>query len=153
MGKSTNSADRVRARDREAQALELRKAGATYAMIAERLEMSESGARKAVTRVLQRLIGTATESAEEVRRLELERLDAMLLAIAPQVRGGNLGAIDRALRIMERRAKMLGTDAPSKVAPTTPDGAEPWSLDGLSAAEVAAVRAEVERLMGKAEGL
>jgi DNA-binding CsgD family transcriptional regulator len=44
MGKSTNSADRVRARDREAQALELRKAGATYAMIAERLDRS-SGQR------------------------------------------------------------------------------------------------------------
>jgi len=152
MGKSTNSADRVRARDREAKALELRKAGATYAMIAERVEMSESGTRQAVTRVLQRLIGAATESAEEVRRLELERLDAMLLTIAPQIRGGNLGAIDRALRIMERRAKMLGNDAPSKVAPTTPDGAEPWSLDGLSAEEVAEIRAEVERLMEEAVG-
>ena len=52
----------------------------------------------------------------------------------------------------ERRAKLLGTDAPAKVTPTTPDGEGPWSLDGLSSEEVAEGRAEVERLMVQAVG-
>jgi hypothetical protein len=33
-----------------------------------------------------------------------------------------LAAVDRALKIMARRARLLGLDAPQKIAPTTPDG-------------------------------
>ena len=36
--------------------------------------------------------------------------------------GPRLAAVDRALRIMERRAKLLGLDAPTKVAATNPNG-------------------------------
>jgi len=43
-------------------------------------------------------------------------------------------------------------DAPAKVAPTTPDGTEPWKLEGLTAEEITEVRAEVERLMVEAVG-
>ena len=42
--------------------------------------------------------------------------------------------------------------ASAKVAPTTPDGTEPWSMDGLSPEEMTEVRAEVERLMVEAVG-
>jgi hypothetical protein len=62
------------------------------------------------------------EPAEQARNLDLKRLDAMTLALWSQARQGNQGAVDRLLRIMERRAKLLGLDAPTKVAPTTPDG-------------------------------
>jgi len=69
----------------------------------------------------------AIETAEEIRRLELERLDAMLFAIGPEVRKGSYGAIDRALKIMERRARLLGLDAPVKGALTDPSGEKSWS--------------------------
>jgi len=45
-----------------------------------------------------------------VLQLELERLDAMQAAIWDDAMNGHLGAIDRVLKIMERRAKLLGLD-------------------------------------------
>lgn len=42
--------------------------------------------------------------------------------------GPKLAAIDRAVRLMERRARLLGLDAPAKVAPTTPDGDKPYQV-------------------------
>lgn len=102
------------------QAFELRKSGASFRQIAEQLGYAdESGARKAVMALLKK---QQVEAVEDYRKVELARLDAMLLAIAQQVRQGHLGAIDRALKIMERRARLLGLDAPTKIAPTTPDG-------------------------------
>jgi len=46
--------------------------------------------------------------------LELKRLDTALNAIFERVQDGNLEAVDRLLRIMERRAKYLGLDAPTR---------------------------------------
>ena len=39
-----------------------------------------------------------------------------------QIENGNYHAVDRVLKIMERRAKLLGLDAPAKVTQTTVDG-------------------------------
>lgn len=36
--------------------------------------------------------------------------------------GPRLAAVDRLLKIQERRSRLLGLDKPTKVAPTTPDG-------------------------------
>jgi hypothetical protein len=102
-------ASKVTSLERKLQALELRKAGASYRTIAERLGYaSASGAHKAVASALK---ATLREPAGEVRTLELERLDAALLAIWRRVQNGDDRAIDRLLRIMERRARMLGLDA------------------------------------------
>jgi hypothetical protein len=38
--------------------------------------------------------------------------------------GPKLQAIDRLLRVMERRSKLLGLDAPAKIAQTNPDGTQ-----------------------------
>jgi hypothetical protein len=98
----------VQAIDRQLRALELRKAGASYKVIADALGYAHpSGAAQAVVAALKAVV---REPAEEVRTLELERLDAALLAIWPAVRAGNFGAVDRVVRIMERRAKLLGLD-------------------------------------------
>ena len=111
----------LQAQERQLQALELRKAGVTYAAIAQKLGYKTAdGAHKAVGSALKKSI---QEPADALRTLEVERLDAMLLAIAAQVRGGNLGAIDRALRIMERRAKLLGLDMPTRHEMTGAEGA------------------------------
>jgi len=111
---SKTSQRRMTAKEREFKSLEMRKAGATYLQIGDQLGITETGAYRAVMRSLKRLNETINEEALEVRRLELERLDAMLIALWPQARKGNQGAVDRVLRIMERRAKFLGIDAPTK---------------------------------------
>ena len=54
MAKSKLAPEKVRAALREAEAVELRAAGVSFAKIGEKLEMSESGAYLAVKRVLER---------------------------------------------------------------------------------------------------
>ena len=94
--------------ERKLQALELRKAGASYAAIAEQLGYrSASGAFAAVRAALR---DTLREPAQEVRELELARLDAAQLALWRRVQSGEEKAIDRLLGIMKRRAELLGLD-------------------------------------------
>lgn len=98
----------VLALKRQREALAYREAGLSYAEIATELGYAnEGGAYKAVQRGLQRAL---QEPAAHVRALSLSRLDRMLRAIWRAVIGGDLFAIDRALKIEERRAKLLGLD-------------------------------------------
>ena len=152
MAKSKLAPEKVRAALREAEAVELRAAGVSFAKIGEKVGLSESGAYLAVKRVLKRVQDQATETQGENVCLALRRLDTMLTALWPRVLAGDPQAVAAALRVEERRARMLGYDAPAKVAPTTPDGEKPWSMDGLSPEEITAVRAEIERLMVEAVG-
>ena len=109
-GESNESPRRVNAAFRQRRALELRKAGATYSAIAQQLGYrNHAGAVRAVKSALKK---TLQEPADDVRELEAARLDALLLGIWQQATTGNLEALDRALKIMARRAALLGLDAP-----------------------------------------
>jgi hypothetical protein len=50
------------------------------------------------------------EPAQEVRQIELARLDRLHMAHWPQALGGSADATDRVLKIMDRRARLLGLD-------------------------------------------
>lgn len=111
-GESKTSPRRLTAAERQRQAVELRLAGASFDAIATRLEYADrSGAYRSVMAALKR---TQQEPTDELRRLNTERLNRMLLAIWSDVQKGNFGAIDRAVRILESEAKLLGLDAPAK---------------------------------------
>jgi hypothetical protein len=113
-GESKTSEKRISAIERQRQALELRSAGVGFADIAARLGYSgASGAYKAVWVALRR---TLQEPADELRKLELKRCDDMHLALWMRARAGDEAAIDRVLRIMERRARYLGLDAPTRMS-------------------------------------
>jgi hypothetical protein len=99
--------------ERRRRALELRRAGATYEQIAAALGyFDSSGARKAVKKGLRQ---TLAEPAAELRQLELLRLDRLHETLWPRAVAGQVRAIDRVLRIMARRAALLGLDAPLRV--------------------------------------
>ncbi|HEX8859791.1 MAG TPA: helix-turn-helix domain-containing protein [Actinomycetes bacterium] len=110
-GKMAAGDVRIAARQREARALQLRQAGATYAQIGRQLGVCESRAWRIVQRALRRVVA---DPLEELRRLETLRLDALQLAIWPKAMAGNLLAVDRVLAIMARRARLLGLDAPAQ---------------------------------------
>jgi hypothetical protein len=120
--------------EREIRATELRRDGQTYHAIALELGYADhTGAMQAVSRCLAR---RAKEPTEEVRAHELERLDYMwrnavrvLEAQHVTVQQGKvvtldgapladdapvLNAMDRLLKIQERRSRLLGLDAPSR---------------------------------------
>lgn len=104
------SAARVQALEREQTALALRREGKRYDEIADQLGLSTTGAWKLVRRAFERSQKLNEAEADYQRTLDLERLDAALNAIWPQVESGQLRAVDRLLGILERRAKLLGLD-------------------------------------------
>ncbi|PJK03307.1 hypothetical protein CO612_09145 [Lysobacteraceae bacterium NML71-0210] len=91
----------------------LRKDGLTFAEIAEALAYnSPQAAHDAVKRALDRVV---REPALDLLALESERLDGLWKATYPAAKEGDTKAIAACLRIMERRAKLLGLDAPERV--------------------------------------
>ena len=112
-----NQDKQVAAHANQLKALEFRKAGLPYATIAQQLGYnSPQAAWKAVKTALKR---TIQEPSDEVRQMEIERLDAVLEAVWAQVKQGNLPAVDRYVKLAQRRADLLGLDAPKRTDVTT----------------------------------
>ena len=105
-----NSQRELDALPKKLQALELRKAGLSYDAIAQELGYkTKAGVYRAVMAALKK---TLQEPADELRKVEVERLDVLLAAMWEK-RDKPLYT-DRIIKIMERRAKLLGLDAPDK---------------------------------------
>ena len=113
---NTTSAARARKLERQAKALELRRMGKGYIEIASVLGIGKSQAHRLVQSGLSEARAQIDAEASELKAEELSRLDAMLSGLWPDARKGGQGAVDRVLKIMERRAKLLGLDAPVKLA-------------------------------------
>lgn len=114
----------VETRELRNKALELRKRGYNFRQIAQALDITVSSAHKTVQVAIAEI---PRDNAIDVRLLELERVDRMLDAIWDAATSGDVRAIDTALRLMERRAKYLGLDAPVKAELTGKDG-EPLEI-------------------------
>ncbi len=111
-----SSVRRIRTTEKTLKALELRKRGMNYTQIGEKLGCARSTACRYVLSELENLADKCREEAEHVRALELQRLDDLYTKAWDLVdAGGSETAIDRCLRIMERRSKLLGLDAAEKV--------------------------------------
>jgi hypothetical protein len=52
---------------------------------------------------------------DEYRAIELERLDVATKALMPKVEAGALDAIHTLVKVQQRRASLLGLDAPKEV--------------------------------------
>lgn len=61
--------------------------------------------------------------------------DGARIRVPLKDKGPALAAIDRLLKIEERRAKLLGLDKPTKIAPTNPDGDKPATFVIVASAE------------------
>lgn len=149
--------------ERDARAVELRRRHLTYQQIADELGFaSKSSAYDAVRRGLA---DSVMETNDEVRQQELERLDdlarrALIVMTTkhykvngkevvqhPQTRepliddAPVLRAVETLLKVMERRARLLGLDAPQQVEMITMGSIE---------SEIARLAAEI-RLRESAE--
>jgi hypothetical protein len=94
--------------------LELRSAGLSFREIARELKVAPATAYKAVARGLAAVNAGCREQAQELRALEALRLDQLQAALWERATDGDVRAIDRILRIMERRARLLGLDEPER---------------------------------------
>lgn len=144
-GESKTSVNMLAAADRQRQALELRRAGAGYDLIARQLGYAgPPGAHKAVATALHRMLA---EPAEDVRALELARLDRLQLAhwsraIGTPETDPDPVATSTVLKIMERRAKLMGLDAPATINVRTVVD-EVATAYGLTPAESVALLSDV----------
>ncbi|MEZ0066692.1 hypothetical protein ABIA32_002704 [Streptacidiphilus sp. MAP12-20] len=110
-----NRAQQTKTADRRRQAVELRIAGRSWQQIADQLEYSSKGAACTdVRRALEKAVEKLAIPLEAHRQLELDRLDAIQNALWDKVLDGDTKAIDTTLRLMDRRAKLLGLDAPQR---------------------------------------
>ena len=98
--------------ERSKEAVALRLQGRTYDEIAAALGCGHGTAYRAVAGHLAATRAEAGETAQELREVELQRLDRLLAVVGPMAEGGDLQAVDRVLRIQERRSAYLGLDAP-----------------------------------------
>lgn len=129
--RDARAADIQIARDR---ALRLRREGHTIREISRRLGCSVGRAHQLIQEAIAAI---PQENAEAVRVLELQRIDRMLRGLCRRrevdedgrVTGrpglaylGEPKAVAAAVKLMERRAKLLGLDAPAKVELAGKDG-------------------------------
>jgi hypothetical protein len=120
-----SSRRRARAMQRRRRILDLRAEGLAFAEIARHLGFgSVEGCRQAYRRALD----DVREVAEEHRDLQLARLEEAIRVLMPLVRTGDLKAVDRLVKVIDRIARLAGLD---KVPPhlsvspdTTADGPE-----------------------------
>ena len=128
---------RIVRKQNKVRALQLRIDGLTFQAIAEELGYTNQGnAYRLVAEALDELAAKALENATQLRTLEHERLtgvirdcDTILLDSKTRA-AGKLRALELKVRASESLRKLWGLDAPSKVAPTNPDGTEAYA--GLS---------------------
>lgn len=123
--------------ERAKRALQLRLAGATYAEIGDVLGISQGTAWKDIAREIRAI---PKAEAEEYRQLEINRLDRLQRAIWEEAASGDLKAVDRAVRIINQRSRLLGLEV-------TQIDASPEVKDALAAA-FATLDQELDTLEG-----
>jgi hypothetical protein len=109
---------------RNQKALDLHLAGASYRTISEQLNISLGTAHTAVKEALASRVSAV---GSEMVDVELARLDAMLMGLWPDASKGNVNAVDRVLKIGERRTQLLAIRGKRVVAPEAPPPPEPVS--------------------------
>lgn len=113
-GSKTNAVV-VKAKLKAAEAMQLRIEGYTFAKIAEAVGYkSVQAAHDAVKRALQAVL---REPADALVKLELERLDSLWQSQYSVALRGDTQAMYACMKLMERRAKLLGLDATERIDP------------------------------------
>ena len=141
---------------RRAKAWEMRLDGKSYREIGEALGVAHTTAHAYVMAVLERTKKENNESAEHWRQISVARLEKALNVVKDALKAVlidpetgmpiddtenhelRLKAIDRLIKLEERKAKLLGMDAPSKVEANV----SAVSLDEIDALKQTAQRNE-----------
>lgn len=110
---SKTSTAKLDARGRMLRALQLRLAGFNYDEISKHL--GYAGRQQSYKAVKTILDETLKEPADELRQLETAKIDALINVLWIDCLLGDLKAMDRIVRLLERKSKLLGLDAPVKV--------------------------------------
>ena len=101
--------------------------------IAQQIGVTQSTVSRDITALTQYWLRVSVEAVEAVKARELAELDDIERECAMQFAVVKDPAwLDRRLKCKERRAKLLGLDAPTKVAPTDVSGTHPYPQKELA---------------------
>ncbi len=100
--------------EKRGQIVHLRKQGYSMQACADATGLALRAAYDAFHTAMDERRANAEEVAE-LRQLENDRLDALTVALWGKAMRGDLEAINTALRISARRAKLWGLDAPTRI--------------------------------------
>lgn len=142
---------RIVAEENRAKAVEFRKMGMSYEAIGKQLGISGQAAHQAVLKAMKGVKVRQDKDANIIKLVEYENLDRLQLAAWPGAMKGNHLLIDKVLKIMERRAKMMGLDAPEKHANTDSQGKDlpiPKRIQDMSHDEIKARLKELRQELG-----
>lgn len=119
---SISVAKRAQTAQRRAEAVQMRCDGNSLEVIALALEYENiEDASRDINRALEINIAAQDHAVDIYRAMELRRLDQMTLALNPGLLRGVPRSVEIALKVSERRAKLLGLDAGTKLEITTID--------------------------------
>lgn len=111
-----SAAQRAKTAERRRKAVEMRLSGLDWQTIADKLKYASRGAaNKDVSRAVDLLTREVVTAAAELRDLELLRLDRLQAAMWRDAMNGDDKAVRAILRIMDRRARLLGLDTPKTI--------------------------------------
>lgn len=111
---AVSKAQRAATAERRAKAIQLRLAGMDWVAIATRLGYSNKAAAcKDLSRALAANLAEVGRSVEELREVELMRLDRLRIAVWSSAVAGDLRAVDTVLKISDRYVNLLGLAAPA----------------------------------------
>jgi hypothetical protein len=120
--KTKTGPENLLAAKRKLEVIRLRRQGLTLREIGGKIGVSPARVHMILKDELSAINGECRESAEEERNLELGRLDDLHKALWKTIFEGTpepelkIKAIIAMLKVMERRARLLGLDAPVKAA-------------------------------------
>ena len=114
---------RLKAAERRQKACRLRTEGWDYEYIGRQLGITKQAAHYLVKTALADLRAKTEEAAADIRSIELKRLDLLTTKLfARALKKNDDAAIDRLLRVMQRRADLTGIDAPKRQENSGPGG-------------------------------
>jgi len=103
--------------DRRAKVWALRLKRQSYAAIAAQVGCDKSTVCRDLAADRAELVALRKEAAEDEREMALELLDRLWAALETKgLKRGDHRAVTAAVRIIERRSRLLGLDAPVKLA-------------------------------------
>lgn len=124
---SKRTSDKATAAELTPKFMELRRLGFSIGQIADKTGKSKSYVHKYLSKALNELHEKTREESTLYRQLQVDRYERLLQALAVQIGKGDLKAVETARRILDSLNKITGAEMPTRIAPTTPDGTEPYS--------------------------
>ena len=95
----------------DTEALRYRSLGWTYQRIADEMGVTKAAAYNRCQRALAAI---PSEAVDEYRAIQREQLDNLMATYLPQALAGDHKSAEMVIKLLDRRAKLEGSDAPTK---------------------------------------